>query len=83
MLRLGLKNPELINQLTQFNFGNHRITNFEMETSAIYGLGKLMGHQCLSANVIVANRVVKAFSKDGAKAVDELIKKSLEIIERI
>jgi uridine phosphorylase len=37
VLRLGVRNPELINRLTDFRFGQHRITNFEMETSAIYG----------------------------------------------
>lgn len=80
VLRLGLANPSLIDRLTQFNYGQHRIANFEMETSAIYGLGKLLGHQCLSLNVIVANRIVKTFSKDGSKAVEELIKKGLEIV---
>jgi uridine phosphorylase len=54
-----------------------------METSAIYGLGKLLGHHCLSINVIVANRVRKEFSKDGAAAVENLIKNSLAIIEKI
>ncbi|MBP6688194.1 MAG: nucleoside phosphorylase, partial [Lacibacter sp.] len=80
VLRLGLSNPALIDQLTQFQFGQHRITNFEMETSAIYGLGKMMGHQCLSISAIVANRVKKEFSKDGAAAVENLIKKSISII---
>ena len=51
-----------------------------MESSAIYGLGKILGHQCLSLNVIVANRIAKEFSKDGAKAVESLIKHSLQII---
>ncbi|WP_207494226.1 nucleoside phosphorylase [Aridibaculum aurantiacum] len=83
VLRLGLANPDLIDRLTNFGFGNHRITNFEMETSAIYGLGRLMGHHCLSLSAIVANRVKKEFSKDGAAAVENLIKKSLEIIEKI
>ncbi len=80
VLRLGLTNPDLIDRLTQFNFGKHRITNFEMETSAIYGLGKLLGHQCLSISAIVANRVKKEFSKNGDTAVEKMIKKSLEII---
>ena len=80
VLRLGIKNPDLINQLTEFSFGQHRITNFEMETSAIYGLGKLLGHHCLSLSAIVANRIAKEFSKDSALAIDTLIKKSLEII---
>lgn len=75
ILRLGIRNPELINRLTDFRFGQHRITNFEMETSAIYGLGKLLGHHCLAINAIVANRVRKEFSKDGKGAVENLIRK--------
>ncbi len=80
ILRLDLKAPGLINKLTDFSYGNHRITNFEMETSAIYGLGKLLGHECLSINVIVANRVLKAFSKDSDAAVEKMIKHSLEAL---
>ncbi|MEN9684454.1 MAG: hypothetical protein RLZZ28_240 [Bacteroidota bacterium] len=83
VLRLGLTHPDFIDQLTGFRFGNHRITNFEMETSAIYGLGKLLGHNCLSLSAIVANRVEKTFSKDGAAAVESLIRKTLEIITDI
>lgn len=83
VLRLGLSNPSFVDRLTQFQFGQHRITNFEMETSAIYGLGKMMGHQCLSISAIVANRVKKDFSKDGGLAVENLIKKSLGIIAGI
>ena len=80
VLRLGLTNPDLIDRLTQFTFGYHRITNFEMETSAIYGLGRLLGHQCLSLSAIVANRITKEFSKDGSAAVENMIKKALDII---
>lgn len=80
VLRLGLSQPNLIDSLTSFTFGNHRITNFEMETAAIYGLGKLLGHHCLSLSAIVANRISKEFSKDGNAAVENLIKKTLDII---
>ena len=80
VLRLGLSSPGLINKLTDFSFNKHRITNFEMETSAIYGLGKLLGHECLSVNAIVANRVVQQFSKDSDAAVEKLIKKALEVL---
>lgn len=80
VLRLGLANPALIDNLTKFSFGKYRITNFEMETAGIYGLGKLLGHHCLSLSAIVANRISKQFSKDGNAAVESLIKKSLEII---
>jgi uridine phosphorylase len=79
ILRLGIRNPDLINRLTDFRFGQHRITNFEMETSAIYGLGKLLGHNCLAVNAIVANRVKKEFSRDGKAAVEKLILKFVEI----
>ena len=81
VLRMRLKQPELIDRLTSFRFGQHKISNFEMETSAIYGMGKVLGHHCLSLSTIVANRITKEFSKDGAAAVENLIKKTLEIVE--
>ncbi len=80
MLRLGLSNPQLIDRLTQFHFGQHRISNFEMETAGIYGLSKILGHHCLSLSAIVANRVTKEFSKDGDATIEKLIMKTLEII---
>ena len=79
VLRLGIKNPNFVNRLSDFRFGQHRITNFEMETSAIYGLGRLLGHNCLAINAIVANRVAKDFSKDGKATVEKLIQKFLQI----
>jgi uridine phosphorylase len=51
-----------------------------METSAIYGLGKALGHHCLSLSTVVANRVTRQFSRDSGKAVDDLIKHSLNVI---
>ena len=83
ILRLPLKMPNLVDQMTSFKYGQHRIANFEMETSAIYGLCNLLGHQCLSINVIIANRVKKEYSKDMGKAVDHMIQKSLGIIATI
>jgi uridine phosphorylase len=80
ILRLGLRHPDLIDRLTSFHFGPYRITNFEMETSAIYGLGSMLGHHCLSLNVIVANRISKTFSLDGQLAVERLIEKSLQVV---
>jgi uridine phosphorylase len=80
ILRLGLASPGLVDKLTHFKYLDHRITNFEMETSAIYGLGKLMGHECMSVNAIIANRVVKEFSKDNNAVVEKLIKKALEAL---
>ena len=83
VLRLGISNPHLIDRLTEFRHGNHRIANFEMETSAIYGLGKLLGHHCLSLNAVIANRVRQEFSKDTAATVDNLIRHSLEIMRTV
>lgn len=80
VLRLGVRNPQLIDRLTEFTFGQYRITNFEMETAAIYGLGKLMGHHCLSLSAIVANRIKKEFSKDSGSLIDRLIRQTIEII---
>ena len=80
VLRMGLQQPQLIDRLTTFSFGQHRISNFEMETSAIYGMGKVLGHRCLSLSAVVANRITKEFSSDGGAAVENLIKKTLQII---
>jgi uridine phosphorylase len=83
VLRLGLSQPQLIDRLTGFSFGPHRITNFEMETAGIYGLGKVLGHSCLSLSAIVANRVSREFSKDGDAAIENLIRTTLEIVQGI
>ncbi|HZF66210.1 MAG TPA: nucleoside phosphorylase [Chitinophagaceae bacterium] len=80
ILRLGLKNPELINSLTSFRFGQHRITNFEMETSGMYGMARLLGHNCVSLNAIVANRIHKEFSKNTTLLMRNMIWTVLETI---
>lgn len=80
VLRLGIANPGLIDSLTNFSFGQHRIANFEMETSAIYGLGALLGHHCLSLNAIIANRVSQTFSSNPQALIEKLITQSLEIM---
>jgi len=80
VLRLGLKMPDFMDKLQTFSYHNQRITNFEMETSAIYGLGQLLGHRCCSISAIVANRAVQRFSTDPYKAVDRLIRMVLEKI---
>lgn len=80
VLRMGISNPGFIDRLTDFTFGNYKIANFEMETSAIYGLGKILGHHCLSLNAIIANRISKTFSKEPQKLMEKLIEKSLGVI---
>jgi uridine phosphorylase len=64
--------------MDNFKTNGTRITNLEMETAAIYGLGTLLGHQCLSLNAIIANRASGTFSEDPYKAVDALIAYTLD-----
>ena len=80
VLRLPVAMPNFIDSLISFKSVEHRIANFEMETSGMYGLAKLMGHKTLSISAVVANRAAGTFSKDGGKAVENMIKNSIEII---
>lgn len=73
VLRLAIQDPELNSKMDAFQYNGIRMTNLEMETAAIYGLGKLLGHECLSLNAIIANRATGTFSEDPYKAVDALI----------
>ncbi len=72
-LRLALSQPQINNILENFNYKNHVITNFEMETSAIYGLGSILGHQTATVCAIIANRYNKTYSADYKKTVVKLI----------
>ncbi|EPR70396.1 Purine nucleoside phosphorylase [Winogradskyella psychrotolerans RS-3] len=83
VLRLPLQDPDLNTKLDNFSYKDFRITNFEMETSVIYGLSKLLGHEALSLNAIIANRANGNFSKDPKKVVDKLILYALERIVNI
>ena len=78
VLRLNIQDEKLNSKMDNFNTHGTRITNLEMETAAIYGLGLLLGHQCLSLNAIVANRASGTFSEDPYKAVDSLIAYTLD-----
>ncbi len=79
-IRLKAAKPNLNEILTDFNYDNKKISNFEMETSALYGLGKLLGHECLTVCVIIANRVRKEFTNDYKKSVEVLIESCLNKI---
>ncbi len=83
VLRYGLAKPRWIDELTHFQFKKNKITNFEMETAGIYGMGNLLGHQCLSLSLIVANRITKQFSSNYPKMMDLLIRQTLEKVESI
>ena len=77
MLRLEPKDSIFRNKLESFRYEDLKITNFEMETSAIYGLSKLLGHQACSMNAILANRANGSFSKKPDETIDNLIQYTL------
>jgi len=73
VLRLAIQDPKLNSKIDSFEFDGVKITNLEMETSAIYGLSKLLGHEACSMNAIIANRANGTFSENPYKPVEELI----------
>jgi len=77
VLRLELDRADMNQKIESFRFKELRISNLEMETSAIYGLSKLLGHKALSMNAIIANRADLTFSQDPYRTVDRLIEYTL------
>ena len=73
ILRLAPKNRQINEKLQSFSHEPYRINNFEMETSGLYGLGKMLGHSCCTCCVIIANRIRHEFSEDYHKDIDRLI----------
>ena len=79
VIRLQAKiQPTFFAAAGQFQFNAHRLTNFEMETSAIYGMASMLGHRAVSCNALIANRITNVFSKDPKKVVEQLIVEVLE-----
>ncbi|MEO7989377.1 MAG: nucleoside phosphorylase [Chryseolinea sp.] len=81
-VRIPIKFPKLLEELNYYHnkTSDFWLTNFEMETAGYYAMARLLGHEALSVNAIIANRVKNKFSKDPNKVVDSLIKKVLERI---
>lgn len=77
VLRLPIQDSNLNNKIDSFFYKDLRVTNLEMETSAIYGLSKLLGHHAISLNAIIANRADGSFSKNPAHVVANLIEYTL------
>ena len=82
-IRLKSKTEETIKRFMEFSRFDSKVTNLEMETAGIYGLGYLLGHQCISLNALLANRALGIFSDQPEKVVQDLIKLSLEKIVSI
>ena len=80
VLRYELARPNFIETLHSFEFSGNRITNFEMETGAMYGLAKILGHQCCSINAIVANRITNEHTHKGEETMNAMIETVLDRI---
>jgi len=78
VLRLPLSDSRLNDKIESFMFDGHKITNFEMECSAIYGLSKLLGHEALTICLIIANRVKKEANANYHQSMETLIQLVLE-----
>ena len=80
ILRYELARPNFIQTLHSFSHNKNVITNFEMETGAMYGLAKILGHHCCSINAIVANRITNEHTHKGEETMDRLIETVLDRI---
>ncbi len=78
VLRIPLSDPDMNKKMDSFEYKGVKMSNLEMETSAIYGLSKLLGHNACSMNAIIANRANLTFSKDPYKPIEELIQYTLD-----
>lgn len=78
VLRLPLAMPNMIADLESFRFGDIKVTNFEMESSAIAGIGRLLGHNCGTICCIIAQRQSHGANTDYKPKVEELVRLALE-----
>lgn len=79
-VRLPLAEPELNNRIESFRYNNRKVTNYEMESSALQGLAKLMGHKAMTVCTIIANRRNNDAKPNYKTAVADLIKTVLDRI---
>jgi uridine phosphorylase len=79
-LRIPLADPHQNEKIEQFEYHGHRITNFEMESSALAGLSRLMGHKATTCCMVIANRLIKEANTGYKSTIDNLI---TEVLDRI
>ncbi len=77
-VRATLRLPNLVEALSHFRFEGKKLTNFEMETAGYYAMGKILGHEVLSVNAILANRITNEFSANPDEVVEGLIHKVMD-----
>ena len=79
-LRIPAAIENLHEKMNTFRYNGKRITNFEMETSALYFLGKALGHETVTICAIIGNRISKTQSKDYKNTVDKMI---VEVLDKL
>lgn len=80
LLRAGVRIQELLQKYHNFRHNDYKLTNFEMETAGYYSMGRLLGHEMLSLNAMVVNRITQEFATDADDIIDDLIVKVLDRI---
>ncbi|NND93779.1 MAG: nucleoside phosphorylase [Flavobacteriales bacterium] len=80
VLRIPLAHPGLNQSFTEFSWNNQQIVNYEMETSALYGLGRRLGHRTCTVCAVIANRLRKEYSKDYQATIRSMV---AEVLERL
>lgn len=80
VLRIPLVDDKMNEKIERFSFEGKKITNFEMEGSAIYGLSKHLQHEALTICAIIANRVTKKFANDYQQIIEKMVKTSLDVL---
>jgi len=78
VIRLPLAIPEVNDRIENFSFKSYKITNYEMESSAIYGLSRLLGHRAITVCAIIANRVTGDANEAYHPEMEKLVKLALE-----
>jgi uridine phosphorylase len=79
-LRIPLADPKQNEKIEAFEYKGHRITNFEMESSALAGLARLMGHKATTVCMVIANRLIKEANTGYRNTIDTLVKTVLDRI---
>lgn len=79
-VRLPLANPDLNRRIEQFEYNGHRVTNYEMESAPLQGMGRLMGHKAMTVCTIIANRMNQNATPNYKTAMADLISTVLERI---
>lgn len=82
ILRLQPRFNDLIGNLNRFRWEDLKVINFEMETSAMFGLSRLLGHECCSVNLVVANRITNEVSADYKSSMNRTIEFILESVNK-